>query len=184
MVKQFSTSAQDWRLFRIGVSLIWFPLLVGAGLALALFLLSLVPFYLEGPRVRQYATLSEAAKDMGMAILWPSSLPEPLSGTVASIRGQWRPVPIVTLVFRAEDGREFLRVYQALSSGERPPFPVLESEAKTGVDLDGQRALLASGRRNGHPYYELYWRKDGRHILIAGFYSPEELRQIARSLNP
>lgn len=172
-------------------SLILVPVLVVGISTLVLFLLGIIPGYIQIPPGgnREYASVEEAEAKLGFDIVIPSYFPSYLSWPPEEVRAQLQPVPMSQLLFlSSEDKTEALLICQILSNAEDMPidWPWVRSiDLETQIFIDGHEGELIVGRRGyGQQINGVHWRAGDFHFVMVTVYRLHELETLARSMYP
>ena len=166
------------------------PLLVVGLAALLLYGLGKLPAYLPGsaPAVKEYASIEEAATELGFDIAIPVYFPNYLSWPPETIKGQKKPFPKVEIVFLSADRKtEILAIYEWLSdSPEALSALWLEnSSARMPINLNQNQGELIIGKTaDGFTSNGAHWMVNGQHFLVVTTKPVQELLAIARSISP
>jgi hypothetical protein len=167
------------------------PVVVVGMMALALYLLGMVPAYLQSPAggVKEYDSIEEAAWELGFEIVVPAYFPGYLSWPSAKIQGQLEPVPMTQILFLSSDQRtEALLIYQIVSDSQDLPVALPWIEIiwqEMPITISGNEAKLVVGARaDGHLVNGVHWRDDGLHFVVVTTQPVQELLALARSMYP
>lgn len=167
------------------------PLLIIGLMALALYLLGIVPGYLQSPvgGVQEYNSIEAAESELGFEIVVPAYFPSYLSWPSAKIQGRLEPVPMVQMLFLSSDQRtETLLIYQIVSDSRDLPITLPWIETiwqEMPITVSGNEGKLVVGTRaDGHLVNGVYWRDDGRHFVVVTTQPVQELLTLARSMYP
>ncbi|MFC2065988.1 hypothetical protein ACFLUO_02850 [Chloroflexota bacterium] len=122
------------------------PVVVGI-MALALYLLGMVPAYLQGPTgAYEYSSIEEAESALDFDISVPAYFPSYLAWPPAKITDQLEPVPMVQMLFLASNrSHEALLIYQIVSDREDLPvaLPWLKTSLQEiSVDINGNEGKM------------------------------------------
>ena len=165
------------------------PLVVGI-VALALFLVGMVPAHLQGPAgIREYDSLEQAELELGFDIVVPAYFPSYLSWPPASIQGQLEPVPMVRMLFlSSKQHAETLLIYQIVSDSKDMPvaLPWIETvQQEMPVTMSGNDGMLIVGRgADGRLINGVHWLTDGFQFVVVTTHPVQELLTLARSMHP
>jgi hypothetical protein len=167
------------------------PVLVVGTLALALYLLGIVPGHLQSTpgEVEEYDNLEEAESDLGFGIVVPSYFPSYLSWPPVNIQGQLEPVPMAKMLFLSSDHlTEALLICQVVSASEDLPIAlpwIKAALSEAPVLISGNAGTLITGRRaDGALINGVYWRADGMHFIVMTIHPAKELMILATSMHP
>ncbi len=164
------------------------PVVVGIA-ALALYLLGMVPTYLQGTTgIKEYSTIEQAESALGFDILVPAYFPSYLAWPPAEIKGQLEPLPMVQMLFLSHDRHtEVMLVYQMVSDSDDLPIALpwiktILQEVPT--DINGNSGRLVVGERtDGQRINGVYWKVDDFHLVVVTTQGIPELLTIARSMH-
>jgi len=168
--------------------LILAPALVAGVAALALYLLGLVPGYLQPPEngPRDYASIAEAEADLGMSIILPAYFPSYLAYPPAEIRGQREPLPSAQLTFHGQYGdTPVLIITQTRGDNGAPvSLPWMEKAGnRTTITIgEGEGTLVNGAGKDGQPLAGAYWQAGGYSFTVVTTRSERELLNIIRSM--
>jgi hypothetical protein len=167
------------------------PVAVVGTAALALFLLGVVPGYVQGPSegISEYDSMEEAESRLGFDIVVPSYFPDYLAWPPAEVRGQLQPIPMAQTLFLSSDDRaEVLLISQILSSGEDLPiaWPWVESiQWELPATIGDHEGTMIVGRNEyGRELNGVHWRAEDFHFVLVTVYRVQELMTLARSMHP
>ncbi len=167
------------------------PVLVVGVAALILYVLGMLPAHMPGyaPAVKEYASIEQAASELGFNIVEPVYFPSYLSWPAARIRGQQQPFPMVEMSFLASDRRtEILLIYQLISDRQDLPIPLPWIEIvdqEMPITINDSRGELIVGRRAGGDVVNgAHWKVNSQHFLIVTTQPVQELLALARSIYP
>jgi len=179
------------RVLREIPKLILAPLLIVGLIALALYLLGIVPGYLQSPvgGVEEYDSIEEAESELGLEILIPAYFPSYLSWPPAKIQGQLEPIPMTQVLFLDSDRHtSALLIYQIISDREDLPIdlPWIETVLQEmPVTINGNDGELIMGRgTDGQLVNGVHWIEDGVHFVAVTTHPVQELLTLARSMHP
>ena len=171
--------------------LILVPMVVVGMVALALYLLGMVPAYLQSPvgGVKEYDSIEEAESELGFEIVVPAYFPSYLSWPSAKIQGQLEPVPMVQMLFLSSDQRtETLLIYQIVSDSRDLPItlPWIETiRQEMPIIVSGNEGKLIVGRgADDHVVNGVHWMIDGQYFVVVTTQPLQELLTLARSMYP
>ncbi len=166
------------------------PVLVVGVSALALFIMGIVPGYVQGPSegIREYDSIEEAESRLGFDIVVPSYFPDYLAWPPAEVRGQLQPIPMAQTLFLSSDDRaEVLLISQILSSGEDLPiaWPWVESiQWEVPATIGGREGTVIVGRNAyGRELNGVHWRAEDFHFVLVTVHGVQELMTLARSMH-
>jgi hypothetical protein len=171
-----------------GARALWTLTLVLGGAALALATLDAVPTWLHGePRgVRRAMTVEDAERRLQAKVLLPSYFPDTLRWPPTTVRFTREDGGSVSLAFLGVDGAPAL--FLAQTAGRDAPLP--DSLLGRLAVIQQQSAPLGDGAvlarvvaEDGTLWNQLEWRGAGRHFLLRGRGSLEDLIRMARSIH-
>ncbi len=171
--------------------LILVPVVVVGMVALALYLLGMVPAYLQSPvgGVKEYDSIEEAESELGFEIVVPAYFPSYLSWPPARILGKLEPIPMTQVLFLDSDRHtSALLIYQIISDREDLPIdlPWIETVLQEmPVTINGNDGELIMGRgTDGQLVNGVHWIEDGVHFVAVTTHPVQELLTLARSMHP
>lgn len=187
----YSMSSAMARFLKGAPTIVLVPVAAVGTAALALFLLGIVPGYVQGPSEgnREYDSIEEAESRLGFDIVVPSYFPDYLAWPPAEVRGQLQPIPMAQTLFLSSDDRaEVLLISQVLSSGEDLPigWPWVESiQWEVPVTIGGREGTMIVGRNaHGRELNGVHWRAKDFHFVLVTVHGVQELMILARSMHP
>jgi hypothetical protein len=172
-----------------GARALWTLILVLGGAAAALATLDAMPTWLHGqPRgVRKAATIEEAERRIQGRVLLPAYFPDTLRWPPSTVRFTRDDGGAVALSFDARDGTPALLLVETVA-GAAPSIPD-GLKGRLAV-IQQQSAPLGDGAilsrvvaEDGTLWSQFEWGRDGRHFLLRGRGSLEDLIRMARSIH-
>lgn len=172
-------------LARMLAALLW----VAATSALVIAGLGALPGWIagEGSTIRHAATVQEAERRLGAALMLPGYFPQRLAWPPAEIRlaGGRRGSAALTIADRA--GAPAIEVLQSTSEGV-PIAPQLLADRNVlrvqRTKVGAYPATLSSVLVDGVPWQELGWEQRGRAVLLRSRGDLDELYHMAHSTHP
>ncbi len=171
-----------------GARALWTLTLVLGGAAAALATLDAIPTWMHGqPRgVRRAATIEEAERRVQARVLLPSYFPDTLRWPPSAVRFIRDDGGSVALDFLAKDGAPALFLAQtvrgdaAIPEGLQGRLAVIQQQS---APLGDDAVLARVVAEDGTLWNQLAWRRSGRHFLLRGRGSLEDLIRMARSIH-
>ena len=165
------------------------PLLVLAGIALALYLLGFAPGQLAGEKRYEFTTVREAERTLGLRILLPAYFPDYIRWPPAHISGGNRPRQSVALAFLAQDGSGEVLWLQERS---RPSTPLTAPTPEGGKLLESQPVTVGSESgwlvrwvtARGEERRQLVWRTGQVEVTLTTVLPVADLQRMAESIHP
>lgn len=163
------------------------PVVLISVVAGALYLLGTVPTLLQPPTTKDYPSLEEVKKELGIEIALPTYFPDYLLWPPARITVHSKPRLLLSLLFLSrEKGEEALWIDQVIANGDEPsktmPLPQRIVQ-ENSISLRGSQGLLiVSEGEGGRLYNQVRWVEGDRGIVITTTYPAEELLKIAHSM--
>jgi hypothetical protein len=170
-----------------GARALWTLTLVLGGAALALATLDAVPTWLHGePRgVRRAVSIEEAERRLQAKVLLPAYFPDTLRWPPSTVR-LTRDEGGSALSFLGADGAPALFLAQtaghdgALPAGLRGRLAVIQQQS---APLGDGAVLARVVAEDGTLWNQLEWSAAGRHFLLRGRGSLDDLIRMARSIH-
>lgn len=165
------------------------PVVIGV-VALALYLLGMVPAHLQTPTgFIEYDSIEAAESALGFEISVPAYFPSYLAWPPVIIRGQKEPFPMVEMLFLSNERRtESLSIDQIISDSRDLPVALPWMKAvlqEMPVDINGNEGKLVVGERtDGQRVNGVYWRNDDFYFVVVMMQPVRELLTLARSMHP
>lgn len=161
-------------------------LLLAGGITLGLTVLNRVPLYAEKGVVRQYGSIDEAGRALGMKeVLAPAYYPEGLGWPPTAVFAQGKPFRAILMEFGDGAGGDPSLVISESESGSFPPGRLrFESVTeRTDYGLKGRKAVLEVGRStDGSELSRVTWSERGKTVVVTAKYPPFELLRTAESM--
>ena len=174
--------------FGEGARALWTLTLVLGGAAVALATLDAIPTWLHGePRgVRRAASVEDAERRLQARVILPSYFPDSLRWPPATVRFTRDDGGSVALSFLGRDGGPALLLAQTTGEGATLPEAIRgrlaviqQQSAPVGADAVLARVVAEDGTL----WNQLEWNAGGRHYLLRGRGSLDDLIRMARSVH-
>lgn len=171
-----------------GARALWTLVLVLGGTVAALVALDAVPTWLHGqPRgVRRAESVEDAERKLLARVILPAYFPDTLVWPPQEVRYTRDEGGAVSVAIRGKDGAPALFLAETLGPASRMPEGLC---ARLAV-IQQQSAPLGEGAvlarvvaEDGSLWNQLEWSRDGRHFVLRGRGSLEDLIRMARSVH-
>lgn len=165
------------------------PVVVGA-LALVLYLLGLVPAYVQSTTgVTEYPSIEAAESELGFRIIIPTYFPSYLAWPPARIEGRLEPERRVEMLFISATQQTKALVIQEIvtENGDVDrPLPWIETIQQTiPVAIGDSEGKLVVGRdADGQLVNAVTWRSGSMTLVMVTTRPVPELLTLARSMHP
>ena len=171
-----------------GARALWILALVLGGAALSLVTLDAVPAWMHGvPRgVRRAASVEEAERRLQAKVLLPAYFPDTLRWPPSTVRFARDDGGSVALSFLGSDGPPALFLAQTTGGEGRLPAALLGRLAiiqQQSAPLGAGSVLARVVAEDGTLWNQLEWSAAGRHFLLRGRGSLDDLIRMARSIH-
>ncbi len=178
------------RLLKETKEIILKPVMLVGAVSLVLYLLGMVPGYLQSPidGVKEYESIAAAESELGFDIIEPSYFPNYIAWPPAKIQGQLYPIPTTTMLFLSSGyDTEALLICQVASNMEDLPItlPWIETVLQeTPITISGNKGMLVIGKNaNGRVINGVYWKANDFHFIVITIHSVQELMTLASSIH-
>ncbi len=154
----------------------------------SLYLLKMVPSYLQESEEKSYNNIEEAEYTLGLRVFLPSYFPEYLIWPPSEIKVVRKPSLTISLVFLSRSHRNpslvLHQIFPSINEVESSLTELKKPLQETKVSVGGVNGTLIIGMgEDGKRWTQLSWKAaDRRMVLIANF-SVEDLLKIARSIH-
>jgi hypothetical protein len=151
-------------------------------------LLNWVPLSIESGGIRQYRTIEDVQRDLGIRkVLLPSYFPQHLSWPPSEIYAQNKPYPLVIMYFTDENSGKVVLAISQSGSGNLPGSELRIEPYRTAKEekivIKGRNArLYLASCRGGDICNSLTWREGDYFMKVVDSGPVKELIRISESM--